>query len=129
MAEFVEVMRKIERMCRESGCVECPFSSCKNCKEVYCNGFMKEYPEEAEKLVEQWNSEHPEPLYPTWEQWQKKMFTENEENVSPCQFVACRKHGSRVCDPFECIKHRIPADIAEKLGINPGEEWAYEIHD
>lgn len=106
MAEFQEVMRQIDRICsqykycEDSGCILSTvcgplgnFSS--NAKRA-----MK-----TEELAMKWAAEHPEPVYPTWYTW----------------LIMMGAVGS-VEDLFSDLQRPIPADIAEKLGIEPKEE-------
>jgi len=59
----------------------------------------------VEKIVMAWAAEHPEPVYPTWEEWLSD------------------KYNLAYNDDFRLAMSReyIPADIAEKLGIEPKE--------
>lgn len=123
MAEFQEVMKQKVRMCSaHADCNDCPIGRCeeKKNKRLYCDAFISEYPDVAEHIIMIWASEHPEPVYPTWAEWQKSMFPEGR--ICPKCFTSREKAH---CDTFdhcnECRKQRIPADIAEKLGIKPIE--------
>ena len=104
MAEFQEVMRQWARMC----------DACDNEEDVKCfiNGnvcgrfhAMKDCMNVAaiEKTVMQWAAEHPEPVYPTWFQWLKSI------GALPADQTLCHRG----------LENSIPADIAEKLGIEP----------
>lgn len=78
--------------------------------------------EEQIEGLRAWAAEHPAPRYPTWTEWQQKMFPDASEVMVPCSFASVDKFG---CDGFlceECREQPIPADIAEKLGIKPIEE-------
>ena len=131
MAQFTEVMRQARRMCSSFG-GECSDKCPLNCviqveTDCYRNlcicvggGF-----EEAYKLIEervmQWAAKHPEPSYPTWDEWQNRMFPDADVDIVPCTFgsrvrLNCAE---RTCD--ECMEQQIPADIAEKLGIKRKE--------
>lgn len=60
MAEFQTVIKERMRMCKESGvCNDCPLSANKRKQALHCPGFMFDFPEEAEKIIMQWASEHP----------------------------------------------------------------------
>lgn len=69
----------------------------------------------------QWAAEHPEPVYPTWREWQHSMFPDADVRISPCEFGSMDrfKCDDKTCT--ECMEQKIPADIAEKLGIKPKE--------
>ena len=76
--------------------------------------------EEQIKGLMDWAAEHPEPRYPTWNEWQHSMFPGAGDDMSPCSFLSyteCRCKGWSTCD--ECREQPIPADIAAKLGIKP----------
>lgn len=126
MAEFKEVMRQAKRLCEaqdgENPCDECPITD-------YCMGklyVIGKYAVPIEEYVTKWAKEHPEPQYPTWEEWLKATFnTTNAFGFHPCTFV-----NGRMCDISECSgktckvcrEQPIPAGIAEKLGIRPKGE-------
>ena len=121
MAEFQEVMKQKNRMCNSySLCTNCPIYENDNKGEMLCDDFIICKPAIAEEIIMKWASEHPEPCYPTWAEWQKNMFPEGR--ICPKCFTSREKAH---CDTFdscnECRKQRIPADIAEKLGIKPVE--------
>ena len=60
--------------------------------------------QEAETFITTWAAEHPEPVYPTWYRW----------------LIMMGAIGS-VGDLFFDLQREIPADIAQKLGIEPEE--------
>lgn len=98
MAEFQEVMRQLNRLCShnekcsESGCLL--FNECGNIG-THCSDPKHSY--RIEKTVMQWAAEHPEQVYPTWQEW----FDTFDEAID--------------------VDEPIPADIAEKLGLQPKE--------
>ena len=60
MAEFQKVMKQYDRMCIGIiKCDECPISMTNNGTDVSCSDLMRKYPEEAERIIMQWASEHP----------------------------------------------------------------------
>lgn len=84
------------------------------------NSVLAVYPLEAyddtliadiEKHVMQWAAENPEPVYPSWYAWLANM------NVVPIELLP--DQAVMVTD-IGLLK-KIPADIAEKLGIEPKE--------
>ena len=94
MSEFQEVVKQAKRMCAAHvACYKCPLKDhtamCAVNKNLSCIASMCDV-SELERIVMDWAEEHPEPRYPTWREWLR---LEMEE--------------------------RIPADIAEKLGIKP----------
>ena len=66
------------------------------------------YFERLEKVITAWAAEHLEPVYPTWEEWliMQGIIKENPNGVGW---------------PMPKLFERIPADTAEKLGIQPNE--------
>lgn len=133
MAEFVEVMKQARRLCKTHGhgvdsCNKCPLSNEGECG-YRCDSLDPSdelpvvSPDEFEKIVMTWASEHPEPRYPTWDEWFKKTFPDSEYTHCPCPNVFYRicnptaYHGEVEC--YQCRNSPIPADIAVKLGIKP----------
>lgn len=116
MAEFQEVMRQLNRLCShyqncdESGCPM--YDECGNIGE-YCSDPKHSY--RIEKTVMAWaaeHPEHPEPVYPTWLEWLSVI------GVIP-KVIDCK---TLFLDVYNGVHdHRIPADIAEKLGLQPKE--------
>ena len=111
MAEFQEVMRQFDRMCwyyqRKR---ECPMGCPMNGVNIsQCRKITFEEPDVTEKTVMSWAAEHPEPVYPTWWSW-----LINEGVI---------EKGSTYAGAFDQLKTKsIPADIAQKLGIEPKED-------
>lgn len=62
---------------------------------------------DIEKNVMQWAAEHPEPVYPTWEEW---LIT---------QGVIKENQNGGIGYPTPKLLEPIPADIAERRGIDP----------
>ena len=131
MAQFTEVMRQARRMCSSFGgeCSDkCPLNCAiqveTDCYRNLCicvgGGF-----EEAYKLIEErvmrWAAKHPEPVYPTWREWQRSMFPDADADMSPCEYGRRDRFdcGNKSC--AECMAEPIPAYSAEKLGIKPRE--------
>lgn len=107
MAEFQEVMRQWGRYCEgytanhNDDCAGCPFEI-----DGSCNSYAKDnaqYAEHIEKHVMAWAAAHPEPVYPTWGQYFR------------------RYYGLEYCKGHEMLLENIPADIAQKLGVEPRE--------
>lgn len=126
MAEFKDVMRQYKRMCDEfrSGlhekyCDECPVSSIVNGKDATCTEVVRSAPEWFEKTVMDWAEKHPEPRYPTWEEWHKTNFPDARPDICPNYFMSNKPLGTCAVSCKKCANTTIPADIAEKLGIKP----------
>ena len=118
MAEFQEVIKNARRLCRtREFCNGCPLSLADEvCYfDSICDPHIDIDFGKMEFIVTEWAKEHPEPQYPTWEEWQKENFPDADMVVNLCNFVECDKP----CFESECRKWPIPADIAERLGIAP----------
>ena len=60
--------------------------------------------------------------YPTWSEWQKKVFPGAGDDMYPCSFLSYTECGCKRSSCDECRERPIPADIAAKLGIKPINE-------
>lgn len=122
MGEFIDVMRQAKMMCESfsDGCRECPIG---DADELECGITVTSWMdcEEVERRVMQWAAEHPEPVYPTWREWQNSTFPDAVIEISPCSFGSRNRFDcdKKMC--CDCKLEPIPADIAEKLGIKPKE--------
>lgn len=113
MTEFPKVMEQFKRMCgyysRDKMQKNCPMcASYPNCNIGQCRKIAFEKPARFAATVMRWAAEHPEPVYPTWGEWLKQT-----------PFIECYRDSAG----FECRGYNwntpIPADIAEKLGLDP----------
>ena len=111
IVDFVQVMKDWRRMCQHmteeygnSSCDKCPLGGCSAVYEM-CG---KENFLNMERDIVAWASENPEPVYPTWISW-----LINEGVI---------EKGSTYTKAFYQLQTKpIPADIAQKLGIEPKE--------
>ena len=111
--EFVQIMKDWRRMCKAQddticgACSSCPMGDDgKSCTAVYEDEFEAVDFAHIEQTVTEWAAENPEPVYPTWWTW-----LINEGVI---------EKGSTYTGAFDQLKMKsIPADIAEKLGIEP----------
>lgn len=132
MAEFQEVMKHRRRMCSQfDDCVDCPLREfrIKHTKQLFCDTLLETSPADVERIVMKWVSEHPEPVYPTWFEWWNENFnSEGRRMLSPCSFMPPRDlgcspgHDGCMVAPYKCWHTRIPAEVAQKLGIKPIDE-------
>jgi len=107
MSEFQEVMKKFDRMCRYyQRNLKCPMACPMNGVNIsQCRKIAFEQPDVTEKTVMSWT----EPVFPTWGEWLKG-------------FGLIEHFGDRYgWGVSRAIDEPIPADIAEKLGIEPKE--------
>ena len=114
MAEFCEVMRQWRRMCgANNSCGACRIVK-ENLPYTLCSeGGIRsvENIADVELTIMSWAAEHPEPVYPSWLEY--LMDTQPD----------CReayKVGNDLLWRW-MWEAPIPADIAEKLGIEPKE--------
>lgn len=123
MAEFVEVMKQARRLCAEQQeiecCVKCPMQGKGGCM-VAADVENVDY-EDAEQRIMQWAAEHPEPVYPSWDEAWKELFPQAKYIPCPELYfgVECCDHDDKFC--VNCKSRPIPAEIADKLGIRPKE--------
>lgn len=122
MAEFREVITQKDRMCKyyTNGCSGCKLYYNNNKCGLECTDYILNFPNEAEKIIMNWAWEHPEPQYPTWKEWYESTFPDRgrDEGICPRTFM---KHECAGIACGDCYGERIPAEIAEKLGIKPNE--------
>lgn len=132
MAEFGVVMHDWSRMCKHFWSGD-PTDDCsENCPlmHVWCpmvdKTMMNVDDVDAERLeatVTKWAAEHPEPVYPTWREWLIKLgIISFEPDLHSLLHPAptTLKNAVKAYLNEEGSKP-IPADIAEKLGIEPKE--------
>ena len=105
MAEYNEVIKQFKRMCKSVTPMKCTRGECPmGCENIgQCRKVAFERPAKFEEQVMTWAVEHPEPVYPTWGQYFR------------------RYYGLEYCKGHEMLLENIPADIAQKLGIEPKE--------
>lgn len=77
--------------------------------------------EEQIEGLKAWAKEHPEPVYPSWYEYQQQTFPGHSRWICPMAFgVPCQcKSVTSVQACTKCRNSPIPADIAAKLGIRP----------
>ena len=124
MAElsFQEVMRQLNRLCSHyQNCGEngCPmFDECGNIG-AHCSG--PKHSNRIEKIVMDWAAEHPEPVYPSWFEWLEKIGVAGRAYDLEPYFIGDKEILLRTAAFTPKAFEPIPADIAEKLGLEPKE--------
>ena len=121
MSEFTDVMRQARRMCKaQEDCESCPLWNTAN---FFCKLDTTCYSDDSaiENIIMQWAAKHPEPSYPTWDEWQNSVFPDADGYITPCRFGSKVRFKCTEKTCYECREEPIPADIAEKLGIKPKE--------
>lgn len=125
MSEFTEAMHQARRMCAAHGGMcganNCPLSNedADACRLLPDHG-GEDYVD-VERVIMDWAKEHPEPVYPTWYDYQQQTFPEHTRWICPMMFGTPCPCGSitSIKGCTDCRNNPIPADIAEKLGIKP----------
>jgi hypothetical protein len=125
MADFMQTMKNWKRMCNAMG-QEDEYTACDKCdlRDFGCPAIYEKECDSTdwkhvENVVAKWAAEHPEPIYPSWIDWLMA------NGVIPDSYSA--KHsmesGVRAATFYVTSKAftPIPADIAQKLGIEPKE--------
>lgn len=122
MADFVQTMKDWKRMCDTYDyCSDCPLNDDRETCIHASRGKWPNSVDNLERRVMAWAAEHPEPVYPTWLEWLKSM------GVIPylMGLVTVRDVDGTFEDGHVNITENafkeIPADIAEKLGLQPKE--------
>lgn len=126
MADFVQTMKDWRRMCQhmekivgDRSCDICPLGGC---NAIYEDDGNTDYAEIGEKVAT-WAAEHPEPQYPTWAEWLLKVGAARRVPIGEPWPVEL-SDGSMLEPCYEIVvkeNEPIPADIAQKLGIEPKE--------
>jgi len=123
MADFVQTMKKWKRMCNAM-CQDNEYTACDKCDLRYfgCPAIYEKECDNAdwdrvEKVVVAWAAEHPEPVYPMWCEWLA------DKGVVDVARMPVDYSGGIVTEikPSGKMYEPIPADIAQKLGIEPKE--------
>lgn len=100
-------LKQLTRMCARYKCANCPMFDIGFCslgqKDRSANANVK-----AAAIIEKWAEENPEPVYPKWGEW----------FLQTCQ-VGITADGKHDWDGL--LLSHIPADLAQKLGIEPKE--------
>lgn len=126
MAEFVEVMKQARRICLEhpDDCDGCPLHDDDGLVCRFDFGEKYLYYDTAERIVLKWAAEHPEPVYPSWYQYQETTFPGHTRWICPMVFgVECPSKSTTDAHACKvCRENPIPAEIAEKLWIKPKEK-------
>ena len=119
MAEFQEVMAHFKRMCEyNQHKQECPMGCImSDMNRPQCMREAFEKPKTTEKTIMAWAAEHQEPVYPMWCEWLA------DKGVVDVARMPVDYSGGIVTEikPSGKMYARIPADIAQKLGIEPKE--------
>ena len=125
--EFVQMMKDWRRMCAKMGEKD-EYTACDRCRlqdygcpAIYETGEETDWAH-VESVVAKWAEENPEPQYPTWEEWLVANGVMESDIVRLNGDYRFYYNGKPVKNiPSPKMFDPIPADIAEKLGIEPKE--------
>ena len=129
MAEFQEVCKQWSRMCANCNCGNkqqddggklCPIIYRHNgypCDDTIVDMTLAGIAQ-LEEIVMDWAAEHPVPVYPTWGEWLAEQ-GELCKNWKDIRVISSA--GNSAAGVIGWFYKNIPADIAEKLGIEPKE--------
>lgn len=119
MAEFQNIIRQLNRLCEvnraTNNCANtCPLALLhkKYLDAPSCKDELFVHTKEVEQVVTEWAKENPEPVYPSWGEWLVEQGMAIAEKAKPSGINY---------KTTTMVKRRIPADIAQKLGIEPKE--------
>lgn len=107
MAEYIDVMRQWQRMCKsmqmkDMPCKEwCPLGRNQTCGELECASLDEI--NVAEAVILKWAKENPEPVYPSW-------------------LEAMGWGELQWCEVKAILARPMDSENAKKLGIEPKEE-------
>ena len=126
MAQFVEVMKQARRICLEHpvDCDGCPLHDDDGLVCRFSLGEKYLFYDTAERIVLKWAKEHPEPVYPSWYQFQETTFPGHTRWICPMAFgIECPSKSTTDAHTCKvCRDKPIPAVVAENLGIKPKEK-------
>lgn len=111
---FFEVVQAKRRMCETynaEACDDCPLAN-GDCGILNLKCTSDSDVKRFENTVMAWASEHPEPVYPSWKHYLIDVGVIPNDAVPPdyvSELIAA------------CVEKPIPADIAQKLGLEPKE--------
>ncbi len=123
MAEFTETMRQAKRLCAAHygmcSTNNCPLDSGEACR-LNIDPDGEDY-NELERIIMDWAAEHPEPVYPNWEEGWRQLFPDSK--FAPCPDCFGLKYRVGECVSgltcTACKARPMPVEVAEKLGIKP----------
>ena len=116
-------MRQARRLCAAHGGMcnyrNCPLDNGKECR-ILPNHDGEDY-NDLERIIMDLAAEHPEPVYPSWEEAWKQLFPNGIDTPCPSEYGKKYGHDCINISCRNCKQRPIPAEIAEKLGIRPKE--------
>lgn len=131
VAEFVQMMKDWRRICKTIQSENQQTSSCSWCKGCPVQGVCvidTEIKDTTDKglamiceRIQSWAEKHPESVYPTWGEW---LISVGAARKIPTGVPVELQDGRIVDSPWETVVDvdtPIPADIAQKHGIQPKE--------
>lgn len=129
--DFAQTMKDWRRMCNaystddDSCCEGCPVVDFREhgCGAIFEMEDSTDWQRYAD-AIRAWAAEHPEPVYPTWAKWLHSQCLANFDSSTDAQKLKDKYRESSKDVPGVWIltafaRSPIPADIAQKLGIEP----------
>lgn len=128
ITSFAQIMHDWQRMCKyfdehyhEDCCHICPIQ---NCGAIWEMEDTTDWGE-IEEIVNTWSAEHPEPKYPSWREYLKKIGLIDEQHIqfqeySPNNVYYKTEKNAAILN--EKANQPIPAKIADVLGLEPHYE-------
>lgn len=116
MAEFSELVQIKKRMCNKFGrntCKGCPLLH-QGCGIIAILGHSDYEFKELEDTLLSWSAEHPALVYPTWGEWLEQQGIAKLINSDRYE-----GDGQKVYVLLESVENQIPADMAQRLDIEP----------
>jgi len=124
MTNFAQIMRDWQRMCKyydehyqEDCCHICPIH---NCDAIWAMDETTDWGK-IEEIVNTWAAEHPEPKYPSWREYLKKIGVVIERNIDYFE-NSCVVSKDNAFILNENADQPIPVEIATALGLEPHYE-------
>lgn len=134
MAEFVKTMEEARRLCAaQENCEKCPiwYARLEVCRIGAAFNDDKIVDTITEGIILSWAKEHPEPVYPSWEEGWRQLFPMTCHVPCPNNYGPEYRVPNCMTDaPCTACKSRpMPAEVAEKLGIKPIDYQSEGVHN
>lgn len=130
MSEFTETMHdtavRLSAGRCGNGCDGCPAALWRDSNGACLIRRIAKIGNAEEQVInlQNWAAEHPEPVYPSWEEGWRQLFPEADIRRTFCPETFGDKYRCDWCQDDndncdECLERPMPAEVAEKLGIKP----------
>nr|DAM34677.1 MAG TPA: hypothetical protein [Caudoviricetes sp.] len=122
MSEFTETMHdtavRLSAGRCGNGCDGCPATLWRDSNGACLIRRIAKIKNAGEQVInlQDWAKEHPEPVYPSWEEGWRQLFPDAKRTPCPDN-LGLKNCTHLVCT--DCKSSPMPAEVAEKLGIKP----------